>query len=233
MQKLETKQSKLEEINFKIVGDTGTFEAYGSKFGGVDSYRDTILPGAYVKSLAKRMPKMLFNHIGYRSDMPAVVGRYTFAEEDTNGLFLKGKVTLGHPIIKNSWETIQEGLFDGLSIGFYIPPGGARYNEETDVRELSEIDLVEVSLVESPADDKARIIAGSVKSVADITDLRDVMEILRERGFDESEAKSFLSAVEELARKPTAEALALAEAKNKELVTTLAIQQLSKILRGA
>ena len=75
------KTLKLEEVSLKIDGETGKFSGYASVFGGIDSYGDTILKGAFQHAIASEMPKMFFNHSW---DMP--IGKWTKAEEDSKGL---------------------------------------------------------------------------------------------------------------------------------------------------
>ena len=71
----------------------GEFEGYASVFNGVDSYKDTILPGAFKKTLKKeRNPSMFINHNSYA--IP--VGDWVSLKEDDTGLLVKGRVDQNH-----------------------------------------------------------------------------------------------------------------------------------------
>jgi hypothetical protein len=60
-------------------------------------------------------------------------------------------------------------------------------------RILKEIDLMEISVVETPADNSAHI--SSVKSA---TKLKDVEDILRQKGFSQKEATEIVTAVKKI-----------------------------------
>mgnify|MGYP000078869537 FL=1 len=72
-------------------GDAKTFSGYASVFGGVDSYNDTIVKGAYSDVIEKinsgetRMPKMFINHKSW--EIP--VGKCTRIVEHVKGLYVE------------------------------------------------------------------------------------------------------------------------------------------------
>ncbi len=52
---------EFKSITLELKADAaGVVSGYGSVFGGVDSVGDTVLPGAFAKSLTRRKPKMLW-----------------------------------------------------------------------------------------------------------------------------------------------------------------------------
>jgi hypothetical protein len=77
--------------------DEGIFSGYGSTFGNVDSYGDTIAPGAFKKTIADAKngnapwPAMLSQHGG---NDPTPVGIWSHMSEDEHGLKLKGKLEI-------------------------------------------------------------------------------------------------------------------------------------------
>lgn len=175
-----SKDIGLAQADIKFAGvEDGTFEGYASVFGGVDSYKDTIVRGAYSKTLEKRSSPvlMLFGHNPGR-----VLGKWTSLSEDERGLHVKGEFTPGHTEAQNVRASLRHGAISGLSIGFKIPPGGAEEKDDG-VRVLKQIDLVEISVVSMPADDAARVSLDSVKSyIDDIETVRDVEMFLRDAG---------------------------------------------------
>ena len=190
---MERKTLSLDAIEVKFDDEKrGVFSGYASKFGGVDSYGDTIVPGAYKKTLKKReRPVQLrWNHYG------DVIGKWTRIEEDENGLYVEGELTPGHSKASDVYALLKHGAVTGLSIG-YRP---VQIRELGDgKRELKEIDLIEISVVESPADNAAHV--GDVKSVIDSAEsLKEIESILRESGgFSRNDATALVARIKSLA----------------------------------
>lgn len=185
------KTLKLDEVSLKMDGETGKFSGYASVFGGVDSYGDTIIKGAFQHAIASDMPKMFFNHAW---DMP--IGKWTKAEEDSKGLFVEGELTPGLALAADVRAAMKHGTLDGLSIGGYLKKGDY---EETDkgriITKWSK--LMEVSPVVFPADNSARIT--NVKQI-DFESLlpeckteRDLERLLRDAGLPKWEAMAIVS----------------------------------------
>ncbi len=202
---MQYKLSTLESCELKFES-SGTFTGYASKFNGIDSYGDTVLKGAYAETLRnrERPVAMFFNHQSRRSDMPAKIGVWESFEEDDYGLKATGKLTLGHPTADAVLASMKSGALSGLSIGYKIPNGGSR--KEGKLRLLERIDLVEVSLVDDPADMGAQIDRSSIKSaVDDMKTLADAEEILRDVGrFSQSAAMDFVSKLRTIATREAA-----------------------------
>ena len=176
------------------------FSGYASVFNGMDSYGDTILPGAYdtvIKSIqtgSARMPKMFVNHKSW--DLP--VGKWLNLSEDSEGLKAEGELTLGNPNAEALKASLEHGTVDGLSIGFRLEPGDTEVLESDSqkIRVIKNIsELVEISVVTFPADDEARVDLTSVKSALEtINDIRDFENFLRDAGgFSKSLAKAVAS----------------------------------------
>lgn len=173
--------------------DDHIFSGYASVFGGVDSFGDTIMKGAYSDWLAKleageaRMPLMLYGH-----NSGNIVGKWLEIYEDDIGLFVKGQLTPGHSLAQDVYASLKHGALNGMSIGFMIPEAGAE-EIEGGGRRISKIDLIEVSLVGFPADDAARV--GQVKMSDVINDLKTIREaerFLRDVGLPASMAKAYI-----------------------------------------
>ena len=175
--------------------DEMVFSGYASVFGGVDSYGDTIIKGAYMETLQNRERpiRMRWNHFG------PVIGKYNEIREDDTGLFVRGELTPGHSVAQDVHASMKHGAIDGLSIGFRI-----KDHETIDgVRHLKAIDLIEISVVEEPADLGAKI--GDVKYMREMIDqidsLKEAETFLRDAcGLSRSGATAFASRVKTLAR---------------------------------
>jgi phage head maturation protease len=126
-----------------------------------------------------------------------VIGKWVNAEEDEIGLRMDGELTLGHSVADDAYALMTHGAVNGLSIGYRIPEGGAE--KSGDVRLLKRIELVEVSIVEEPADLSARI--GDVKSAIDeIESLKQAEAFLRDvGGFSWAVAKALASQIKSVA----------------------------------
>lgn len=197
---MEKKLMKIGECQIKS-SDAGIFEGYASVFNGLDSYNDTILPGAYKKSLdSNKQVAMLFNHSSFRSDMPARIGKWLEMSEDQRGLYVKGKLALGHPTADAVYAAMRHETIDGLSIGYSVPQDGAEFRDN--VRYLKQIDLHEVSVVDFPADSAARISMDSVKNdIEAIKTIRDIERFLKDSGnFSTQSAKALLAQIKRVLR---------------------------------
>lgn len=186
------KTLSLNDAEIKLEGDTGRFAGYASVFGGVDSYGDTIIRGAYESTLrANGKPKMFFNHASY--DLP--IGKWLSAKEDEHGLFVEGELTLGNPQSDAIRAALKHGTVDGLSIGYYLKKGD--FDETEDGRVIRKVSkLVEVSVVTFPADDAARVDLASIKSedIEAIESIKDFERLLREVGpFSRDAAKHLIA----------------------------------------
>lgn len=187
------KTLKLEDVSLKFDGDTGLFSGYASVFGGVDSYGDTIIKGAFEATLRNGKPKMFFNHAW---SMP--IGKWTKAKEDDKGLWVEGELTPGLGLAQDVRAAMKHGTLDGLSIGGWVKKGDFEDTETGRIiRKWS--NLVEVSPVVFPADGAARIDLASVKS-ADFEERlpeckteRDIERLLRDAGLGKWEAMALVS----------------------------------------
>lgn len=134
----------------KASGDKWEFSGYASTFGGSpDSYGDVVLRGAFDKTLKLRPKrKLLWQH---NVDEP--IGVEVGLEPDEKGL--KGTWKLSKTARgSDAYELLKDGAVDSLSIGYVVED--AEW-DETGVRLLKQIDLLEVSVVSIPANERALI----------------------------------------------------------------------------
>lgn len=170
----------------------GFFSGYASKFGGVDSYGDTVMPGAYVATLENRSRpvQMRWNHYG------EVIGKWTEIRETEQGLWVEGELTPGHSKAEDVYASLKHGAISGMSIGYRINKGVPNSTGGVD---LHEIELVEISVVESPADLAAQI--GDIKSAIDeLKTVRDIERFVRESGYAKEDAVMLVSRIKSIVR---------------------------------
>lgn len=149
-----------------LVSSDGSFSGYGAVFGNADSHRDVIERGAFAASLSKwhtkgRWPPMRLQH-GDNGSNPfrfdnLPVGIWTDMREDVHGLHVEGRLlALDTDLGKRLHALMAAGVLDGLSIGFR--PVKTRQGTGRVSRYLSEIDLRELSIVDEPSNDLARVV---------------------------------------------------------------------------
>lgn len=180
------KNLNIGDIDLKFTEDGRKFSGYASVFGGVDSYGDTIMPGAYKATIGERARpiQMRWNHHG------PVIGKWLKIEEDDKGLFVEGELTRGHSTAEDAYALLKHGAVSGMSIG-YRPV--KQVDNQTGGVDLHEIDLVEISVVESPADNSAHI--SDIKSAEK---LKDIESVLRSKGFSHKEATEIVVTVKKI-----------------------------------
>ncbi len=111
--------------------------------------RDVVRAGAFAASLQQRtkpMP-MLVEH-----EPRLLAGYWADAREDGRGLWLRGEVRDDLPGAARAKRAVARGV-DGLSIGFVTQASHRTGN----VRVLTEIELLEVSIVAHPMQPLARL----------------------------------------------------------------------------
>ena len=142
----------MERLEFKAaigLDDAGTITGTAWPFGSPDRVGDIITPAAFA-NLSLPVP-MLFGH---HPDKP--VGAWTEATITAEGLEVRGRLLVGQ--VQRADETralVQAGAMRGLSIGFSTkaatPRPGARG------RTITDLELVEISLVTVPSHPGARV----------------------------------------------------------------------------
>lgn len=179
---MEHKTLSLSDCEIKLAADTGKFEGYASTFNNVDSYGDTILPGAYKDTLsANGLPKMFILHRSY--ELP--IGKWLDASEDSKGLYVKGELTPGLSMANDVGAALKHGTLDGLSIGYALRKSDYQPSDKVEGgRIIKKVSLLsEISPVTFPADSFARIDLSSVKSELEgVETIRDFERFLRDAG---------------------------------------------------
>lgn len=174
------------ELKRATIDADGVFAGYASVFNERDSYGDTILPGAFADSLAAHKaagtrPALLWNH-----DAGAPVGRWDLIEEDARGLAVEGRLALETERGREAHALLKHKAIDGLSIGYFVPEGGAERTSEG--RTIKRVELPEISLVTLPSNGKARVL-----EVRSWQAPGDAEQALRDAGLSRREAKALLA----------------------------------------
>ena len=120
---------------------------YAALFGKRDAGRDTIAPGAFKRTLAeRRQPVPLFWQ--HRPDLR--VGWVETIAEDSRGL--RVVASIDNPD-GGAAAAVKRGAVTGLSFGYRA----RQFTRSAQGRELTDVDLFEVSLVTHPMQHTARV----------------------------------------------------------------------------
>ena len=193
----------------------GELEAVVTSFGNLDSVNDRILRGALDNYLEKgfdgKLP-MLKNH-----DKNLIIGEWNKLYIEDDLVIAQGQiypdVTAGSDVM----ALINRGMIGATSIGFRSRD--FERNEEGGF-DFKEIDLMEISMVRSPANPKAQVL--SAKSEDGKVEIRIVESILRDAGLSRKEARALLSDGKS----------ALCDAVTEEIVKDQMVKGLTELLKG-
>lgn len=160
MDGIEYKSISVQEL--KSSTDTnGRFyiSGYASVFGNEDSFHDVVDPGAFAKSLDRNRHRILFCK---EHDVTDVIGKILPESLVEDHIGLSFKCRLGRSAkAKDAIMQIEDGELGEFSIGYYP----VKYHYKGGVRHLTEIDLLEISLVSCAANPSAVITASERKSL--------------------------------------------------------------------
>jgi len=174
-------------FDLKALNQDGTFEGFASMFGELDQGGDIVAAGAFTQSLRERPApkvKMLWQH-----DRTQPIGVWQAIEEQSKGLYVKGKFITAVERAKEAYALLQEQALDGLSIGYRTRDSS--FDETTGVRTLKAVDLLEISVVTFPMLESATVTDVRGNGIATV---REFETFLRdEGGFSTQAAKAIAS----------------------------------------
>lgn len=180
---VKTKSVKTEYKTLSFRADEydeeqGVFSGYAAVCGNVDSGGDIIEPGAFTKTIAEGWERVKI--LALHNDCWLPIGRPIELREDSNGLFIKAKISdtsMGRDIK----VLLKDGVLNELSIGY--DPVVFDYDSETGIRHLREVKLWEVSVV-----------TWAMNQEAVITDYKQAQEVAGRAGAIVDEATAEIKA---------------------------------------
>jgi len=142
-------------IEIKALQEDGSFEGVLASYNNVDLGGDSILPGAFTKTIKDRGSEipLLWQH---KADEP--IGSLTLVDSPT-GLNVKGQLVMELPTAKKAYLLLKMRIIKGMSIGFDT----IKDSVENGVRHLKEVRLWEGSIVTFPMNESAMVT--SIKSL--------------------------------------------------------------------
>lgn len=124
------------------------FAGYAAIFDRPDRGGDVIRKGAFTASLeqAADVPLLWQHRAG------EVIGRIEHLSEDRRGLRVIAELGTSEDA-KRAMKLVRSGRLDGLSFGYRVRDA----SQSGGLRELRDLELVEISLVAEPMQPKARV----------------------------------------------------------------------------
>ena len=186
---------KLTHRGFEIKeldGQTGVFAGYASTWDK-DLYGDVVVKGAFTNTLEQDYPDggaHIPIHWQHQDNHPTdIIGETLSAVEDEHGLLVTARLDTDLPEGQRAYELLKRGLIHQMSIGF-IPTKTAWVDQSANsgdpfdgYREIREVKLFEISLVQVAANQGAEVLevkSGRVLSAANEEKLRNALQSLNE-----------------------------------------------------
>ena len=167
--------------------DDGSFEGYASVFNNKDLWNDVIKQGAFAKSIYDKKPKQIKLLYQHKTDEP--IGVIDSLEEDKRGLKIKGRLAMGTQKGKEVFELMKMGALDSMSIGYRLAPEDYKYSDKLKKRTITNLDLMEVSMVTFPMNPKAKVTKVKLAGM----NVRELENYLCDLGMTNSVAKQSAS----------------------------------------
>ena len=163
--------------------EDGSFEGYGSVFNNKDLGNDVIKYGAFSESIKSKKPKQIKLLYQHKTDEP--IGVIDSLEEDSRGLKIKGRLAMKTQKGKEVYELMKMGALDSMSIGYRLSPDDYKYSDKLKKRTISNLDLMEISMVTFPMNPKAKITKVKLAEM----DVRELEKYLCDIGMTNSVAE--------------------------------------------
>jgi uncharacterized protein len=148
---------KRVEASARPTTDLGEFSAIAAAYS-LDRQGDEIVPGAFAKTIdawresGKQIP-LHWNHSARAENIIGSVDPVSM-REIREGLYVRGRLDLDNSVALEAWRSMKANALS-LSFGYTAPRSRKRRDG---VRELTEIDLFEISVVPSPANPDTRFL---------------------------------------------------------------------------
>ncbi|MGY5392767.1 HK97 family phage prohead protease [Acinetobacter sp. NigerLNRRAM0016] len=208
--KVQCRRMPVAETEFRFKKDekTGviTIRGYAVKWDSVNYYGEKFIRGAFAEVCAafaagNKKVHAYYNH-GWRmywvdALMALRIGKYKVLKEDDVGLYLELEFTPGLYWAQQVAAMVEHETVDGFSIAFYPPSPMDMEDKGTHV-EIKRADLYEISVVDEPADNAARVI--SEDSINGLESSSDAAELLRSLGLHGDYADKLMARLSEFGK---------------------------------
>ena len=173
---------KLDSVIKSVTEDGDQLKIVGyASTADTDRAGDVIVPDAWTKGGLdnyKQNPILLFNH-----NYGTPIGRATGLEVDSTGLKIEASISKSAGA---TYGLVKDGVLSTFSVGFLIKH--ADYNEATDGFIIRDAELLEVSVVSVPCNQKATF--SVAKSFENAKDLAEFKKEVTDQDTQEKEVKT-------------------------------------------
>lgn len=160
------KSFTLDHLKLATDGEPdGTFTGIASAVGVLDRHGEIIERGAFDTDLATNGGRrvLLWQH---NPSQP--IGVIDLSTDQRGDLVAKGTINLDTQLGREAYSLLKQGAINAMSIGFNIPEGGVKWDDESKVLRILSVTCWETSLVTFPANPGALV--DGVKHDADQLD---------------------------------------------------------------
>ena len=140
--------------------EEGTFTALASAFGNIDRTGERVVKGAFTSTIrrwqeAGRDVPLVWDHGRNARDVIGSVSSASMEERD-QGLYVEGRLDIeDSELAREAWRSVKRGRIS-LSFGYLVEQD----REGRDgVKELTRLDLMEITLTSVPANPDARVLS--------------------------------------------------------------------------
>lgn len=158
---MKLKSTPIAAERFKLDEGTGEFTGYAAVFNVRDHGGDVVMPGAFKRTIAERLPQGLIKVFRNHRDP---TGMPVEMREDNFGLWVHGKLELGLAAARDMLAEMKSGLMSHMSFAYDVVK--SERGEDASGRpilKLLDVELYEFGGVYWPMNDAARI--ESVKAI--------------------------------------------------------------------
>jgi HK97 family phage prohead protease len=150
---INNKNAAKQRFNLQVkeIAPDGSFEGILAVYNNVDLGGDSILPGAFTKTIQEHGSEvpLLWQH-----DTHEPIGKLTVTDSP-DALLVKGQLLMDLPMAQKAYLLLKSQIIKGLSIGYDT----IKKDTEAGVRKLKEIRLWEGSVVTFPMNQLAMVTA--------------------------------------------------------------------------
>lgn len=153
---------------FQLTGYAALFDSPSKNLGG---FVENIAPGAFDRALReKQVVRFTFNHSADHVLARNDNGSLSLAT-DSKGLKFKAQLNPNIQQHRDLFEACKSGLYNECSFAFTVAPAGQLWSSDGAQRTLLDVDLLDVSLVATPAYEGTSAAARSAAAIVGHSDL--------------------------------------------------------------
>ena len=205
-------------------------KGYASVFGNLDSDKDRLMKGAFIRSIKEWGPegqnriKLVSQH-----NINKPVAKITMLKEDGKGLYMEAKFGT-HQDGDDHYRMVKEGILTEFSIGFV---GTEKEENQKGGLDFKEVKLYEVSLVTVAANDEA-LVTGYKSEKTNIQRIEGIVKLAKsiedkDKGFlIEKHALSLLTEAQDTANEVALKDEALCQEVEKKAKEQEALESFAK-----